>query len=157
MIFLTEQFVGKDGTRLYLVSDSVFNKMIADYLREVPREQWPKYLQDNKQTLFKWTGIGYYPNGLATPDNRIYIRYKYRGDAELIAHEYGHILGLDHTDNASIMNAVSHMRFSDPHNLEEKAKENYPELWQKYVVPRETYQNIVVGGLAAMTLWAFTV
>jgi hypothetical protein len=152
-----EQFIGKDGTKLFLVSDAEFNDLLEDYLSSVPESEWPKYLRDQKQTIFKLTGLGYFPNGMTTPDNLIYIRYKYRGDTELLAHEYGHVLGLDHTEKASIMNAVTHMRFFDPHDLERKAEANFPELWRKYVVPREAYQNIVVSGIAAMALWAFII
>ena len=152
-----EEFTGKDGTKLFLVSDEAFNQKVDTYLAEIPKEEWPEYLQDRNQTIFKWTGIGYFPNGMATPDGQIFIRYKYRGDSELIAHEYGHILGLDHTENASIMNAVSHKRFFAPHSLELRAENNFPELWRKYVVPHETYQNTVVGGLAVLALWAYIV
>ena len=152
-----DRYIGKDGTQLFLVSDKEFNTRVANYLRELPKEQWPHYLQPDAQKTYKLTGIGYFPNGMATEDNKIYIRYKYRGDAELIAHEYGHILGHDHTPNYSIMNAVSQKRVFDPLNLEEKAKANFPELWRNHIIPRETYHNIVVGGLAAMTAWALMV
>lgn len=151
-----ETFTGRDGTRLLYLSDADFNAQVEYFLRDTPKEEWPRYLHDTPQKIFKMTGIGYYPNGMALNET-IYIRWKWRGDRELLAHEYGHILGLDHVSGPSIMNAVSQMRFTDPHNLEEKAEANFPEAWRKHIVPSETYRNIAMGGLVLMATWAWMV
>ena len=151
-----ETYTGKDGTLLIYVNDAEFNDLVLEYLRTVPKDQWPSYLQDSAQNMFRLTGIGYYPNGMAT-DGKIYIRWKCRGDAELLAHEYGHILGHDHTDSLSIMNAVTQLRFSDPHDLEQKAKDNFPEPWRKHIQPHEAYRRMVIGGLTLSAVWAWMI
>ena len=70
-----ETYTGKDGTLLIYLDDAEFNNLILEYLRNVPKDQWPSYLQDSAQNMFRMTGIGYYPNGMAT-DGKIYIRWK---------------------------------------------------------------------------------
>lgn len=149
-----ETHTGVDGTRLLYLSDADFNAKVEDFLRDTPKEEWPRYLQDGPQKIFQLTGLGYYPNGMAH-NGVIYLRWKWRGDRELLAHEYGHILGLDHVPGPSIMNAVSQMRFTDPHNLEQKAQENFPEPWRKHIHPREAYRRMATGSLALMAAWAW--
>ena len=148
-------FTGKDGTPLTLLSDSDFNRAVNDYLKTIPREQWPRYLRKDNQKMFKMTGIGYFPNGLTNQDGHIFIRYKYRGDAELIAHEYGHVLGYDHKEGPYMMNAVAQMRMFDPHSLIERTKANFPDYWQKHVIPREAYHNTLIGAAAVASVWAW--
>jgi len=149
-----ETHTGKDGTRLLYLSDEHFNQLIKEHLQHVPKNQWPRYLQEGPQKIFKATGIGYYPNGMAK-DGTIYIRWKWRGDAELLAHEYGHILGLDHVEGFSTMNALSQMRITDPHGLSEKAEANFPNPWRKHIHPLEAYRNTVMGGIALMAVWTW--
>ena len=150
---VVETFTGKDGTVLTYLDDAGFNNLVLEYLRSIPKAQWPSYMQDSAQKMFQMTGIGYYPNGMAT-DGNVVLRWKWRGDAELLAHEYGHILGHDHTDSLSIMNAVSQKRFADPHDLEQKAMDNFPDAWRKHIQPHEAYRRMVTGGLVLSAVWA---
>ena len=150
-----EEYTGKDGTPLIYLSDAEFNKEVEMYLEQVPQSEWPRYLQKDAQYMYRLTGIGYYPNGMATAEGTIYLRWRARGDADLLAHEYGHILGHDHVEGPSTMNAVSQMRFTDPLDLKEKAKQNFPEAWRNHIVPHEAYRNTLVGGLGLMAAWAW--
>lgn len=149
------KYVGKDGTPVFYLSDEDFNQKLHGFLDGLPKEQWPRYMQDDALYMYRMTGIGYYPNGMATADGEIYIRYRARGDPELLAHEYGHVLGLGHTDSLTTMNAVGHKRFGDPHNLLPKTKANFPEIWRKHIHPHEAYRHTLIGGLGLMTAWAW--
>ena len=154
-MMVVEEHIGKDGTPVKYLSDADFNKEVEMYLQQVPQSEWPRYLQKDAQYMYRLTGIGYYPNGMATSDGIIYLRWRARGDADLLAHEYGHILGHDHVDGMSTMNAVSQMRLADPLNLKGKAMENFPEIWRKHIHPHEAYRHTLIGGLGLMTAWAW--
>tara|TARA_Y100000310_G_C20663261_1_gene805992 strand:- start:2015 stop:2497 length:483 start_codon:yes stop_codon:yes gene_type:complete len=143
---------GKDGVLIVLLDDTDFNHLVKRVIKRYEIREW--YLEKHWRAVHRNTGIGYYPNGIAI-DDTIYVRWKYRGDDELIAHEYGHTLGLGHTPDfvPSVMNPINSMRFLDPHKLRQKAKENFPTHYRKYVSPTEAYQNIVIGGTVLAALW----
>ena len=48
------------------------------YLEQVPQSEWPRYLQKDAQYMYRLTGIGYYPNGMATAEGTIYLRWRAR-------------------------------------------------------------------------------
>lgn len=143
---------GKDGTVIVVLDDSDFNHLVDRVIKRYEVREW--YLEDHWKTIRKRTGLGYFPNGIAM-DGVIYIRWKYRGDSDLIAHEYGHILGHGHTKDyaLSLMNPVNSMRVFDPHNLREKSKANFPDYYRKHVSQTEAYQNTVIGATLLFALW----
>lgn len=149
-----EQYMGKDGSRVVILSDDDFNNLVEKYRMTLDEEPW--YLEEDAQAVYRTTGLGYYPNGVTIGDT-IYIRYRFRGDWELIAHEYGHILGHDHTNPTipTMMNPIHQMRVTDPHNLKQRAKENYPELFRKHVSRVEASRNMAIGGIAAAFAYAW--
>ena len=149
-----EVFQGHDGSQVVILQDKPFNALIEEYRLTLDKEPW--YLDDAAQDIYRTTGLGYYPNGV-TINRTIYVRARYKGDWELIAHEYGHILGHEHTHvlEPTLMNPIHQMRLSDPHNLKELAEQNYPELFRKYVLPSEASRNMVIAGMIAVLALAW--
>jgi hypothetical protein len=147
--------VGRDGTTIVLLEKNDFNHLVEHIIKRYQVREW--YLEDRWRTIQKKTGFGYYPNGIAI-DDTIYIRWKYRGDGDLIAHEYGHILGHGHTADYSLtmMNPVNTMRVFDPNDLRKKAQDNFPEYYGKYVSQTEAYQNAVIGATLLAVIWGLT-
>ena len=146
---------GKDGTTIVLLEKGDFNHLVEKVIKRYQVREW--YLEDRWRKVQQKTGFGYYPNGIAI-DDTIYIRWKYRGDGDLIAHEYGHILGQGHTADYTLtmMNPVNTLRVFDPHNLRVKSQENFPEYYGKYVSQTEAYQNVVIGATLLVAVWGLT-
>jgi hypothetical protein len=144
--------IGQDGSTIILLDRQDFNHLVERVIKRYEIREW--YLDQHWRKVRRNTGLGYYPNGIAIEDT-IFLRWKYRGDADLLTHEYGHVLGYGHTEDytLTIMNPVNPMRVFDPHNLRDKTKANFPDYYRKHVSQTEAYQNTVIGATLLIVLW----
>jgi hypothetical protein len=91
------------------------------------------YSTPTMRQVHNFTGRGYFPRGITLGDESgalIVIDGTYANDERLLAHEYGHALGLGHTSYPTTMNPVSHMRLFDSEGLIPKFRQAFPELAQ---------------------------
>ncbi|MBU02921.1 MAG: hypothetical protein CME55_06465 [Halieaceae bacterium] len=116
---------GVDGTQIAILSSKDWADLVNVVAASGPVE-W--YMTPAAKALYNHTGKGYFPQGV-TIGKTIVVHEKSKGNLDLLAHEYGHALGLQHTNNLSpdVMNPVNWMRVGDKHNLRQRFKQNFPD------------------------------
>jgi hypothetical protein len=145
---------GKDGTKIYTVPASTWKEYIDDIHRNIGIEEW--YMKPGFKWVYEHTKLGYYPRGIAMEGSKeIYIQKGSETDYSLLAHEYGHILGYGHTGDArpDIMNAVDPLRLSDPRKITDRFEYNFPDYYNKVLVPAE--RNRAIPAAVAVGLILF--
>jgi len=141
---------GKDNVQIATVSDldwaSFVNTIVAN--AEQGTDEW--YTMDIAKLTYNMTGKGYFPQGV-TIDNMIIVRAGAKSNLNLLAHEYGHALGYDHTNSVEpdVMNPVDWMRKTDQYNLRSKFKSNFPDYSKTFMT---TSQNTLAAGVIAAGL-----
>jgi len=156
MKFKTQKKVvqGKDGTIIYTVDSSEWDEFVANIIRNQGAVEW--YMQKPFRWLKEHLNVGYEANGIGFKETKsIYIRKGKETNESLLVHEYGHILGYGHTHalNPSIMNPIDSMRVADGEKITQRFKANFPEYYQKVLVPSETERAIPVAVALGLVLY----
>ena len=142
---------GKDGVQIATVSDRDWASFVNTIV-EAGHKEW--YTMDIARTLYNKTGKGYFPQGV-TVGKLIVVREGAKSNLTLLAHEYGHALGHEHTHavNPDIMNPVDWMRHSDQHNLQDKFRKNFPDYTKTFISAQQNH--LIVGTAIAGLGWLY--
>jgi len=140
---------GVDGTQIATLSTKDWVDFVNTVAAEGPVE-W--YMAPAAKTLYNATGKGYFPQGVTT-GRTITVHEESKGNLDLLAHEYGHALGLQHTSSVhpDVMNPVAWMRLNDKHNLRAKFKQNFPD----YTFIAASPSPMVALGLIGVLGWMY--
>jgi hypothetical protein len=132
---------GVDGTQVAVLSTEDWVDLVNTIAAQGAVE-W--YMAPTAKALFNATGKGYFPHGI-TIGNTITIHESAKGNLDLLAHEYGHALGLKHTKtlDPDVMNPVAWLRMGDENDLRVKFKQNFPD----YTFIAATPSPLAVVGL----------
>ena len=116
---------GVDGTQISTLSTDDWVDFVNTVAAEGPVE-W--YMAPTAKSLFNATGKGYFPHGV-TIGKTITVHDSAKGNLNLLAHEYGHALGIEHTKALApdVMNPVAWLRVGDKNNLRSRFKQNFPD------------------------------
>jgi hypothetical protein len=145
---------GKDGVQIATVSDKDWSEFVNTIISnsEPGAKEW--YTMNISRTLYNATGRGYFPKGV-TINKMITVQDSAKTNLTLLAHEYGHALGLNHTTSIEldIMNPVDWMRHTDREDLTGRFKENFPDYSKTFI---STSQNPTPIGLLLVALgWLY--
>ena len=153
--------MGKDGTIIASLNHKDWGNFINNMLEETPGIEW--YNTTFMQHIYNATGVGYYPNGITLnysisghAGHTIVVLITEKKDLLLLAHEYGHVLGYEHTKATEIevMNPVANMRHYDKHGLVEKFQGNFPEYYDRYILPTQIrVDKVVTYGVIGAIAW----
>ena len=140
---------GVDGVQISTLS----TKDWVDLVNTVASQgavEW--YMAPAAKTLYNATGKGYFPQGI-TVGNTITVHEESKGNLDLLAHEYGHALGIQHTSGAhlDVMNPVAWMRLGDKHGLRKRFKENFPD----YTFISASPTPMVALGMIGLLGWMY--
>ena len=154
--------MGKDGTLISIMNPEDWSLFVGHMIAEAGGSEW--YNTTLMQHIYNATGVGYYPNGITLnyltsnegPGNTIIIVSTEKKNLLLLAHEYGHVLGYEHTHPTEIevMNPVAQMRHRDKHGLTSKFMDNFPEYYERFILPtQQSVDKAVTFGLLGAVAW----
>ena len=140
---------GVDGTQIATLSTKDWVDFVNTVAAEGPVE-W--YMAPAAKAIYNATGKGYFPQGV-TIGKTITVHEESKGNLDLLAHEYGHALGLEHTNTMSpdVMNPVSWMRFNDKSGLRTKFKQNFPD----YTFISASQSPLLALGIIGLFGWMY--
>jgi hypothetical protein len=147
--------VGEDGVRIATLSEAHWSEYVNAIHANGEIQEW--YAGDMARASYNILNRGYFPQGV-TIGNTITVRSGAKGNLDLLAHEYGHALGLKHTGgvNPDVMNPVAWLRVTDNNNLRQRFKENFPTYAESFmaVPPSRLFGLLAVG--AGVVAWSQT-
>tara|TARA_B100000035_G_scaffold88497_1_gene74479 strand:- start:10074 stop:10547 length:474 start_codon:yes stop_codon:yes gene_type:complete len=140
---------GNDGTQIATLSTNDWVDFVNTVVAEGPVE-W--YMAPAAKAIYNATGKGYFPQGV-TSGTTITIHEQSKGNLDLLAHEYGHALGIQHTSGMQpdVMNPVAWMRLGDEYDLRNKFKENFPD----YTFISTSHSPLIALGIIGLLGWMY--
>ena len=142
---------GVDGTVIAILSHDDWQSFVNEIIGQPGYDEW--YSKPATKRLYNLTGFGYFPRGVTIPlsgSPTIVLDQSYMHDKKLIAHEYGHVLGMGHTPMPYTMNSVAWLRLHDAEGLMGKFESNVPELSAQIVDTRPLQVPTWVGAAAIL-------
>jgi hypothetical protein len=153
--------MGRDGTIIASLNPEEWSNFISTMIEKQGTTDW--YNTTMMQHIFNATGVGYYPNGVTlnysvngNSGKTIIVSSSETKDFLLLSHEYGHVLGYEHTKaiEIEIMNPVANMRHYDKHGLTRKFINNFPEYYERFILPTQrSVDKAVTYGVIGAIAW----